>query len=482
MATTGLALNRKPLSIGAWGFIPKGHALIEQAQRQMIAPNPEYVSLVKGGRPIDDGMSPTDQLWQQSAGGILVPRAWLVDQIPVNRMVDNTADNTVEFPKWKMEFRRGQEDFCNTLLQRLRNRRGAIGQAAPGFGKTVCASYIMRKFSQRTLVMVHTEFLMGQWAERLVEGGFKSNQIGFVQQDRCEYGGNKLVTIAMIQTLLAREYEQDFYEAFGLTICDEVHRMGASTFRQTITMFNPVARLGLSATPKRKDECDIVFKSHIGQVAAIGVGDAVEPRVWRLLVQHALPDNLYQSQLQSYRRNHFTGRMAYQDDHVKIETYLTEDQNRNGEIVRLLVRAVETKRKTLLLTSRLNHLEVLKKQLLTALASRGLRTQVGFLKGGMKEEDRAVSFGCSVILGTSKFADEALDLPALDTLILANPKQDIIQPVGRILRAVEGKKQPVVIDIVDVGIGLCEGMARKRLDQYKEKNWNVTSHDQRRRV
>jgi hypothetical protein len=44
-------------------------------------------------------------------------------------------------------------------------------------------------------------------------------------------------------------------------------------------------------------------------------------------------------------------------------------------------------------------------------------------------------------------AEEALDIKTLSTLILATPKNDVTQAVGRILRVKHEK--PVVVDIVD---------------------------------
>jgi superfamily II DNA or RNA helicase len=44
-------------------------------------------------------------------------------------------------------------------------------------------------------------------------------------------------------------------------------------------------------------------------------------------------------------------------------------------------------------------------------------------------------------------AEEALDIKSLNTLIMATPKTDVTQAVGRILREKHG--QPLIIDVVD---------------------------------
>jgi superfamily II DNA or RNA helicase len=55
-----------------------------------------------------------------------------------------------------------------------------------------------------------------------------------------------------------------------------------------------------------------------------------------------------------------------------------------------------------------------------------------------------------IIIGTYSLAHEGLDIPSLDTIILATPKSNIIQAVGRILRETTGKlNEPYVIDVVD---------------------------------
>ena len=52
-----------------------------------------------------------------------------------------------------------------------------------------------------------------------------------------------------------------------------------------------------------------------------------------------------------------------------------------------------------------------------------------------------------VVIATYSMASEGLDIKTLTTLILATPKTDIIQSVGRILR--QKHEQPLVVDIVD---------------------------------
>jgi hypothetical protein len=68
---------------------------------------------------------------------------------------------------------------------------------------------------------------------------------------------------------------------------------------------------------------------------------------------------------------------------------------------------------------------------------------------------------------------EGMDIPGMDTLVLASPKSDIIQSVGRILRQKphERKHIPTIIDIVDE-YSLFSRQAKKRLEYYQQQGYS----------
>jgi len=71
---------------------------------------------------------------------------------------------------------------------------------------------------------------------------------------------------------------------------------------------------------------------------------------------------------------------------------------------------------------------------------------------------------------------EATDNPKLDTAVLATPRANILQPVGRILREHPGKKEPVVLDLVDTCAHILQTFTSKRRTQYfslKAKMLNI---------
>jgi superfamily II DNA or RNA helicase len=69
------------------------------------------------------------------------------------------------------------------------------------------------------------------------------------------------------------------------------------------------------------------------------------------------------------------------------------------------------------------------------------------------------------VLFATRLADEGLDIPNLDALVLLTPSRDAArttQRAGRTLRAVPGKPQPVIYDLVDSQMGLLRSQARTR--------------------
>jgi hypothetical protein len=95
---------------------------------------------------------------------------------------------------------------------------------------------------------------------------------------------------------------------------------------------------------------------------------------------------------------------------------------------------------------------------------------VGYYIGGMKEIELKKSESKNIILATFSMAAEALDIKSLTSLLLASPKSDIVQAVGRILR--EKHSNPLVIDIID-GHDVFQNQFNKRRAFYNQKNYRI---------
>lgn len=323
-------------------------------------------------------------------------------------------------------------------------------------GKTVCALYVAAKVGRTTLVLVHQEFLMDQWIDRAKEFlGLKDAEIGRVQRDVCQFHDRKFV-VGMIQSLMTdhTKYPAALLRWPGLVITDEVHRIGAPVFSKTVDMFPAMLRLGVSATPERGDGLDNVFLWHIGDIGASIKQYQLKPKVFRVIY----PTYVDERMIRALGRELALGRLI---------TLLSKVRHRTVYIAEQAVRAVKAHRKVLILSDRRDQLAELNQLIRDAGVS-----SVGYYVGGMSRQGREKSAEKKVLLGTYQLAREGLDLPELDTLILATPKANIEQSVGRILRQAPNKKSPLVVDIVDTA-SICRAFAGKRLKLYRQHGFEV---------
>jgi superfamily II DNA or RNA helicase len=123
----------------------------------------------------------------------------------------------------------------------------------------------------------------------------------------------------------------------------------------------------------------------------------------------------------------------------------------------------------LVVSDRVGHLEKLKELTeKTSIPSDRIALLTGETKSEKRKEiiERLNDGGISVVLSTISLISEGFDYSRFSSLHLATPiswKGRILQIVGRILRPEEGK-QPVVVDYVDVCIGVLEFRAEQRLE------------------
>ena len=124
----------------------------------------------------------------------------------------------------------------------------------------------------------------------------------------------------------------------------------------------------------------------------------------------------------------------------------------------------------------LAHNKTLLTYLHKAIEHRNIGT-VGYYIGGMKEEQLKESENKKIIIATYAMASEGLDIKTLTTLIMASPKTDVCQSVGRILRTKH--TSPLVVDIID-NHDIFVKQWQKRRQYYIKQKYNIISTDNSR--
>jgi superfamily II DNA or RNA helicase len=353
-----------------------------------------------------------------------------------------------------------------------------------GRGKTFMAISIAARIGRKFMVVVDKEFLLQQWSGEL-QALMPGIRIGIIQESKkqidvvetkpvvftipelkeklralgLKVGGTKdeLLArlreaegeakpapvlkydccIAMIQTLVQRDFAESDFRSFGLSIFDECHHLGAAHFSRALGKVQTKFMLGLSATPVRDDGLTKVFEWFIGKPVYWEKVREADPDVIVRKVAFDSDDPVYSNEPRDFR-----GEVAL----ATLLTQILEYEPRNEKIDEIMAELVaRADRRILVLSDRKTHLERIEKGL-----PKG--TTVSYYIGGMKEEVReSGARTAQVLLGTYAMASEAMNIKTLNTMLMASPRRKIEQSTGRILRVqkADRKVQPLIVDVVD---------------------------------
>lgn len=332
---------------------------------------------------------------------------------------------------------------------------GGLLELFCAWGKTSGSLYIISQLKKKTLVIVHKEFLLNQWVERIQQFLPKA-RIGRIQGQIVDIE-DKDIVICMLQSLSMKEYPASIFESFGFTIIDEVHHISSQTFSNALFKIVTKYMLGLSATMNRKDGTTKVFKMFLGDVIYKAIRED-EHNVEVRAIEYSVDDDDFNEVITDFR-----GNVSYSSMISKLCEY-----NRRSEFIICVIKNLlkENSNQQILV---LAHNRNLLKYLHDAIQHRNIAS-VGYYVGGMKETALKQSENKQVIIASYSMASEGLDIRTLNTLIMATPKTDIEQSVGRILR--EKHSEPIIVDIIDSHEPF-KNQWRKRRLFYKKQNYNI---------
>jgi superfamily II DNA or RNA helicase len=368
------------------------------------------------------------------------------------------------------QMRDNQTAVIETFMQNIHaGKGGGLLELYCGFGKTICALYLCSLLKKKTLIIVHKEFLMNQWIERI--GQFlPAAKIGRIQGPIIDIE-DKDIVIGMLQSLSMKEYPASVFEEFGFTIIDEVHHISSQVFSRALFKIVTKYMLGLSATMNRKDDTTYIFKMFLGEV----IYKSVRKEEFNVIVR-AIPykndDPDFDEVVLDYR-----GKVQYSTMISKLCACV----DRSEFILRILIDLLkEDEKKPASSTSTMQimilaHNRNVLTYLHDAICQRNI-APVGYYVGGMKESALKLSESKKVIIATYSMAAEALDIKTLNTLIMATPKTDIEQAVGRILREKHGN--PIVVDIIDQHKPF-KNQWTKRRGFYNKQNYKIVFPENR---
>jgi superfamily II DNA or RNA helicase len=371
--------------------------------------------------------------------------------------------------------RPGQVPVITEFEKRLgKGCTGFILEADPGFGKTVTVIKMMQMIGLPTLVVVPRSNLVEQWVQRITRhSSLRKSDIGVVCGD-VKMGLSKQIIIGLVHTLALDRLGKEFRTRFGLVVFDEVDRsVPPATFAPVVPLFPAKYRIGCSATVKRRDGLDVVFRKHIGQVHLTGIAgrtEVMKPKA--IIVEYRGNSGSVPSHLPKMSRRGI------------LLSKLAKDPARNMLIARMVYRLYKSGRRVVVLSDRVAHLQQLRAMVSNThdvpFKETGLyvgsvpgRGKLSPRKKMTKTEWDQVAKEAKIIFATYQMFAIGTDIPTLAGLVYATPQSEVIQSKGRIERTVENKQQPVVIDIYDTGYTETMRWAAYRMRQYRESGMEV---------
>ena len=398
-------------------------------------------------------------LYRESPNKFYIPRYFGQDNFGNfdENKLSQGDDIDIEF---NGELRDFQVNIVNKYINFVKDSGGGLLDVDPGKGKTVMGLYIVSKLKKKTLVIVHKSFLLNQWIER-IQQFLPTARVGKIQGQIIDIE-DKDIVIGMLQSLSQKDYPDNLFDSFGLSIYDETHHLGAEVFSRCMMKTITNYTLGLSGTMQRKDGLTKVFKMFLGDIIHKEKTDTSEHKVIVKSINYKVDDDEFNEIKYDYRGNPLYSTMI-----SKLCNY-----NRRSEFILQVLQneLLQNPEQQIMI---LAHNKSLITYLYKAIDHRNIST-VGYYIGGMKEADLKISEGKKVIIATYAMASEGLDIKTLTTLIMASPKTDVCQSVGRILRTKH--TSPLVVDIVDSHI-IFEKQWQKRRQYYIKQKYNIISTD-----
>lgn len=358
-------------------------------------------------------------------------------------------------------------DYQEEAVQQLMNAKSGILIAGCGAGKTNTGVELIHRIGKKFLWLCHTKDLCAQSYKRFKQL-YPNMQIEITGDGQVRFGRDG--TIATIQTM--EKLDPDLYRnEFDLVMCDEAHHVSGSPtllkmFVKVIDKIKARYKFGLTATEDRNDSLTKSMYASLG----CSMKDGFAP-VWK--IDRSKVKTLEAERIEvkldtpsSYNYLESDGSFSY----PKLIDYISDNPVRNGKIVELAKQCETEGRKTLILCNRISQCEEIHRRL-EEVGSKAVLL-IGKVTSKKRKEILESETDWNIIVGTISLAKEGLDVTKLDTLIWAGcigNKSDTVQSAGRIERICEGKKQPIVYDLIDTNIPYLVNRGKKRATWLKRR-------------
>ena len=351
-----------------------------------------------------------------------------------------------------------------------------ILHVATGGGKTVISAAIVKSLlaydpSLIVMFLVHGKSLVTQ-ARNVFVKCFGEENIGVIQGDNVDIKPITIASVDSINSKLKAEDQDiiDYLQSVQLVIPDECHRFSSKTYVSILKLANPPMRLGLSGTPiKRQLDRDLLLQSQTGPVLTKISSEKLQNE------GHIAKADLTTVVVQEPVMNTLAWRDAY-------NALIVENHQRTALIAKLAINRADQGKTVLILAG---NSVAFADYIDAAISSMKLASgdYNSIVNGTMPLEFVDGQFDklrkkTLKILTTTMLADEGIDIPSIDVLMLVGGGKSYvkaIQRIGRGLRIKEDGGNLEVVDFFDTTNPYLSKHAQARIKYYVEEKLFMTA-------
>ena len=350
--------------------------------------------------------------------------------------------------------------FQEEILDKLEAERKIYGNyknlvvAATGTGKTVISAFDYKRFvsenrdHHRLLFVAHREEILKQ-SLSCFRGVLKDPEFGELYSGNNNEINEGQSLFATIQKFDSKDNISRFSpDYFDFIIVDEFHHAAADSYQKLLRHFKPQILLGLTATPERMDDKDIL-KYFDGQhiAAEIRLPEAIERQLLVPFHYFGVRDSIDLQDLKWSRRGYEISELE------NVYIYKTEvAKKRAGLIINSIKRYVgdPSEIKCLGFCVSIKHAEFMAECFKDA----GLKAVA--LSSNNRDEERnsardSIRTGEINYIFSVDLYNEGVDIPEIDTVMFLRPTESLtifLQQLGRGLRTCPGKEFLTVLDFI----------------------------------
>jgi superfamily II DNA or RNA helicase len=342
--------------------------------------------------------------------------------------------------------------YQNEILEKLEvertvhNRYRNLIVAATGTGKTVISAFDYKNFrsnneTSKLLFVAHRKEILQQ-AKATFQGVLKDNNFGDLWVDGMEPKSNEYLFVS-VQTLNNRLKDLNLSpDYFDFIILDEAHHGPASSYRDFLNYFQPKVLLGLTATPERMDN-ENILEDFCNRIAAeIRLPEALNKKLLSPFQYFGITDSIDLTNVKWEKGKYVASELTslYTKNNIRVGEIISNLDKYTNDIndVRAIGFCVTIEHASFM-AEKFN-LAGLKAECLTAKNSSE--------RDRIREQFKKKEFNYLFVVD---IFNEGVDIPEIDTVLFLRPTESLtvfLQQLGRGLRLSEGKDCLTVLDFV----------------------------------